>query len=143
MLFKWIVRAPTKKMSRRFVGGDRLQRGRGIGGILRIASRLFSPFAKVVKSALKSDTGRKIGNAVKEQAVESSINLVSDIAKGRNVKESLRDELENVKRNTKRKAVEIGLDELKKISKKAVKNDGKKSTPKKSKTKKLKKDIFS
>ena len=59
------------------------------------------------------------------------------------MKESLRDELENVKRNTKRKAVEIGLDELKKISKKAVKNDGKKSTPKKSKTKKLKKDIFS
>ena len=83
-------------MSRRFIGGDRIQRGRGIGGILRIASRLLSPIAKVVKSALQTDTGRKIGNAVKQQAIESSINLASDIAKGKTVKQSFKDELEKI-----------------------------------------------
>lgn len=131
-------------MSRRFIGGDRLQRGRGIGGILRIASRLLSPIAKVVKSALHSDTGKKIGNAVKQQAIESSINLASDIAKGKTVKQSFKDELEKVKHNTKRKAVEIGLDHLKNYSTKSHADGEKKKTyPKKSKPKKIKKDIFS
>lgn len=131
-------------MSRRFIGGDRLQRGRGIGGILRIASRLLSPIAKVAKSALQSDTGRKIGNAVKQQAIESSINLASDIAKGKTVKESFKDELKNVKHNTKRKAVEIGLDHLKNYSTKPLAiGEKKKAYPKKSKPKKKKRDIFS
>ena len=131
-------------MSRRFIGGDRIQRGRGIGGILRIASRLLSPIAKVVKSALQTDTGRKIGNAVKQQAIESSINLASDIAKGKTVKQSFKDELENVKHNTKRKAVEIGLDHLKNYSSNPIAIGGKKKAyPKKSKPKKRKRDIFS
>ena len=131
-------------MSRRFIGGDRIQRGRGIGGILRIASRLLSPIAKVVKSALQTDTGRKIGNAVKQQAIESSINLASDIAKGKTVKQSFKDELENVKHNTKRKAVEIGLDHLKNyVTKSAAVGEKKKTYPKKPKPKKRKKDIFS
>ena len=131
-------------MSRQFIGGDRIQRGRGIGGILRIASRLLSPIAKVVKSALQTDTGRKIGNAVKQQAIESSINLASDIAKGKTVKQSFKDELENVKHNTKRKAVEIGLDHLKNYSTNPIAVGKKKKTyPKKPKPKKRKKDIFS
>ena len=131
-------------MSRRFIGGDRLQRGRGVGGILRIASRLLSPIAKVVKSALQSDTGRKIGNAVKQQAIESSINLASDIAKGKTVTESFKDELKNVKHNTKRKAVEIGLDHLKNYSSNPIAiGVKKKAYPKKSKPKKRKRDIFS
>ena len=131
-------------MLRRFIGGDRLQRGRGIGGILRIASRLLSPIGKVVKSALHSDTGKKIGNAVKQQAIESSINLASDIAKGKTVKQSFKDELENVKHNTKRKAVEIGLDHLKNYGTKSpAVGEKKKTYPKKSKPKKIKKDIFS
>ena len=131
-------------MSARFQGGDRLQRGRGIGGVLRIASRLLTPFAKVVKSALQSDTGRKIGKAVKQQAIESSINLASDIANGKPIKDSLSDEFKNVKRNTKRKAVEIGLDHLKNYSTKPTATGGKKKTePKNTKLKKRKKDIFS
>lgn len=139
-----ITKAQQKKMSLRFIGGDRIQRGRGLGGFFRIASRLFTPIAKVVKSALQSDTGRKIGNAVKEQAVESSINLVSDIVKGKNVEDSLRDEITNVKRNTKRKAVEIGVEHLKNYTAKhGIIGRKKKAHPKTPKSKKSKKDIFS
>ena len=38
-------------MSLRFKGGERLQRGRGIGGLLRLVKSLFTP---LVKSAGKS-----------------------------------------------------------------------------------------
>ena len=98
----------------------------------------------MVKSALQSDTGRKIGKAVKQQAIESSINLASDIANGKPIKDSLSDEFKNVKRNTKRKAVEIGLDHLKNYSTKPTATGRKKKTePKNTKLKKRKKDIFS
>ena len=96
-----------------FDGGNRLQRGSGVGGWLKLASRLFSPFARVAKKAIESNTGRKIVNAVKEQAIDSSMNIASDIAKGRNIKESIGDEFENAKSNSKRKALEIGVDYLK------------------------------
>ena len=62
-----------------FDGGERLQRGRGIGGLLKLASKLFSPLARVAKKALQSNTGKKLANAVKEQAIESSINVASDL----------------------------------------------------------------
>jgi len=126
-------------MTFRFVGGDRIQRGRGIGGILRLASKLFSPVTNVVKSVLRSNTGKQIGTAVKEQAVSSGINLATDIANGRNVKESLLAEMKNVKKAAKRKAAEIVLDNLKPdeiVPKKKVKK-------KKKTTLKRKKDIFS
>ena len=96
-----------------FDGGGRLQRGSGVGGFLKLASRLFSPLARVAKKALESNTGRKLVKAVKEQAIDSSINIATDIAKGRNLKDSLEDEFENAKSNSKRKAIGIGLDYLK------------------------------
>ena len=34
-------------MSLRFKGGERLQRGRGIGGLLRLVKSLFTPLVKV------------------------------------------------------------------------------------------------
>ena len=43
-----------------FHGGERLQRGRGIGGLLRIASKLFRPMGTLTAKALKSQTGKKI-----------------------------------------------------------------------------------
>ena len=126
-------------MALRFIGGDRIQRGRGVGGLLRLASKLFSPVARVVKNVLRSNTGKLIGNAVKEQAVESSINVVSDIAKGRNIKESLKDEIHNVKHNAKRKALEIGVSHLKNFSSESDKfRKKKKTTPKKKLNGKLK-----
>ena len=38
-------------MSIQFIGGDRFQRGRGIGGLLRIAEGLFKPLIGTVAKA--------------------------------------------------------------------------------------------
>ena len=63
-------------------GGNLLQKGRGIGGLLRAASSLFKPFFKTVGStALKvarSNTGKAIGKALKEQAISSAKNIAID-----------------------------------------------------------------
>ena len=38
-------------MGLNFIGGERIQRGKGIGGLLRAASKLFSPITKLTKKA--------------------------------------------------------------------------------------------
>ena len=127
-----------------FDGGGRLQRGSGVGGFLKLASRLFSPLARVAKKALESNTGRKLVKAVKEQAIDSSINIATDIAKGRNLKDSLEDEFENAKSNSKRKAIGIGLDYLKgnENTRKKRKIQIKSKLKRKSNKKTKKRDIF-
>ena len=126
-----------------FDGGDRLQRGRGVGGLLKLASKLFSPLTRIAKKAIQSNTGKQITNAVKEQAIQSSINVASDIAKGRNIKDSIEDEFENAKTNSKKRAFEIGIDYLKgrDNTKRKKKVEIKKNSKKKT-NKKIKRDIF-
>ena len=89
-------------MSLRFKGGNLLQRGRGIGGLLRAASSLFKPLFKTVGStALKvarSDAGKAIGKAVKEQAISSAKNIALDTFSGKNIKDSVRNEVKNVRK---------------------------------------------
>ena len=96
-------------MSLRFKGGHLLQKGRGIGGLLRAASSLFKPLFKTVGStALKvarSDAGRAIGKAVKEQAISSAKNIAIDTISGKNIKDSVRNEVKNVR---KRAGEELG-----------------------------------
>ena len=82
-------------MSLRFRGGERLQRGRGIGGLLRLVKSVFSPLVKTVAKAVKSNTGKALGNALKEQAISSAINLTGDVIQGNNLKESLKNELKS------------------------------------------------
>ena len=127
-----------------FVGGERIQKGRGIGGLLRFASKLFLPISRVAKKAIQSNAGKKIVDAVKEQAIDSSINIATDIAKGKDLKGSLSNELENVKDKTKRKAVEIGLDFLNEKSAKNRKKQLQKSSKKTKVNRRGKgRDIFS
>ena len=133
-------------MGLHFIGGERLQRGRGIGGLLKIASKLFFPVAKIAQKVLKSNTGKKIAHAVKDQAINSSINIVKDLVEGKNIKESLTDEFDNVKLNSKRKAIEIGsgfineqISKQNNPPKRAKKNKNKKN---KNKNKSFKRDIF-
>ena len=95
-----------------FAGSDRIQRGRGIGGLFKIASKLFAPLASFTKKALSSKVGEKVVKAVKKQAIDSSLNIAKDLAAGKNVKESLKSEFENAKQNSKRKALEMGSDYL-------------------------------
>lgn len=120
-----------------FRGGERIQRGKGIGGVLRIASKLFTPLKNIVQKALSSDTGKKVISSVKEQAIDSSINLAKDLASGKNLKRSITDEMENVKANAKRKAIDIGIDLLK-----AKKKTQSKTKNKIVKKRKKQKDIF-
>ena len=82
-------------MSLRFRGGERLQCGRGIGGLLRLVKSVFSPLVKTVAKAAKSNTGKALGNVLKEQAISSAINLTGDVIQGNNLKESLKNELKS------------------------------------------------
>ena len=94
-------------MSLRFAGGERLQRGRGIGGILRLAKSVFSPLLSkmgtAAVSAVKSKTGQKAIKALKKQAIDSSLNLATDVLSGKNLKDSLDDEVLNVKEKSLQK----------------------------------------
>ena len=66
-------------MSLRFRGGETLQRGRGIGGLLRLVKSVFSPLVqtagKTIVKAAKSKAGKAIINEVKDQAIDSGLRL--------------------------------------------------------------------
>ena len=86
-------------MSIRFSGGDRFQRGRGIGGILRLAKSLFKPVMRTVGKAVKSNTGKAIGNAIKEQVIESGANLAVDALRGNNLRDGINREVNAFKQH--------------------------------------------
>ena len=81
-----------------FYGGERIQKGRGIGGLLRLLKSVFMPavksVGKTVLRAAKSDTGKMIGQALKEQAIESGINLATSALRGENLKNTAEAELQ-------------------------------------------------
>ena len=104
---------------------------------LPTATKLFTPLKNVTQKVLSSKTGRKVISSVKEQAIDSSINLAKDLASGKNLKQSITDEVENVKDNMKRKAVDIGIDFLKSKKKKPQK-----TKKKVAQRRKKQKDIF-
>ena len=88
-------------MSLRFRGGESLQRGRGIGGLLRLAKSLFSPIVRSIGEtavkAAKSRAGKKIIEEVKDQAVSTGINMLADAVRGNDMKQSAKRELKAVK----------------------------------------------
>ena len=88
-------------MGIQFYGGERIQKGRGIGGLLRLLKSVFLPAVKSVgKTVLrtaKSDTGKMIAHALKEQAIESGINLASSALRGENLKNAAEAELQTSK----------------------------------------------
>ena len=88
-------------MSLRFSGGYPIQRGRGIGGLLRTVASFFKPIIKTIGKtavkAVKSDAGKMIGKTLKEQAVSSALNLTADALRGNDLKESLRHEVASSK----------------------------------------------
>ena len=100
-------------MSLRFRGGERLQRGRGIGGLLRLAKSLFTPVVKSIgKTAIKavnSKVGKQAIKAVKDQAIDSAMNLAGDLIAGNDMGVGFKRELEA----TRGKAVDT-LDEIQK-----------------------------
>ena len=89
-------------MSLRFKGGERLQRGRGIGGLLRLVKSVFSPLiksaGKTVVKAVTSSTGKAVMNSLKDQAIDSGMKIATDALRGEDMEESLQQELQHVKR---------------------------------------------
>ena len=134
-----------QKMGPFFIGGKRVQRGKDIGGLLRLATKLLRPVGTLAAKALKSDTGKRIVDAVKNQAIDSSLNIAKDLAEGKNIKETFKNEFDNVKDNTKRKAIDIGVDLLRGNIEKPPQKKAKKiirKATKKSKKSKRRGDIF-
>ena len=90
-------------MSLRFSGGQVLQKGRGIGGLLRLMKSVFAPVVKSVSrgvvSAAKSEGGKKLLNVLKEQAINSSMNIAADTLQGADLKDSFQKEAKNLKKN--------------------------------------------
>ena len=89
-------------MSLRFRGGERLQRGRGIGGLLRLLKSVFSPLVKsagktIVKAAT-SDTGKAVLRNIKDQAIDSLVKVTTDAVRGEDMNVSLQNEMQHVKR---------------------------------------------
>ena len=84
-------------MSIRFRGGESLQRGRGIGGLLRLVKSVFSPIVKsfgtTALKAVTSKTGKKVLGSIKDQAISSAVNMASDVIKGNDLRESFQNEV--------------------------------------------------
>ena len=76
-----------------FSWGDRFQRGRGIGGIFKIAIKLFQPIIGTLCKAVKSDTEKAIRKTIKEQEIESGIYLATDALRENNLSEGLNREV--------------------------------------------------
>ena len=88
-------------MSIRFRGGESLQRGRGIGGLLRLVKSVFSPIVKsfgtTALKAVTSKTGKKVLESIKDQAVSSAVNMASDVIKGNDLRESFQNEVSSAR----------------------------------------------
>ena len=109
-------------MALRFKGGERLQRGRGIGGLLRLARGLFKPLVTNAKKVITSNAAKAAGKAIANQFVESGANIASDALMGNDVNESFQRELQAGRKNAA-----IGVQKLKRgIQQKRTKEPPKK-----------------
>ena len=118
-------------MTLKFTGGEYLQRGRGLGGLLRLAKSVFSPIVRTVTQAAKSNTGKAILNALKEQAIESTVNLATDALRGNDMSESFQGEFNSIRENAAN-SIENLRNPRKRPKKKAQKGSGCESKAKKS-----------
>lgn len=79
------------------------QRGKGIGGFFRAVSSVLKPILKsiggTVIRAAKSNTGKAIGKAITEQALDSALNMTKDVLAGNSLKDSWEHESSNIKSN--------------------------------------------
>ena len=88
-------------MGLHFEGASRLQRGQGIGGILRALKSVFTPMlrsaGRTAVKAATSSTGKAIGSALRDQAINTATNLTVDALRGNDMSHSLQNELDMVK----------------------------------------------
>ena len=88
-------------MSIHFRGGELQQKGKGIGGFFRAVGSVLKPFlmsiGRTAISAAKSNTGRAIGKAISEQALDSALNMTRDVLAGNSLKNSFEQETSELK----------------------------------------------
>ena len=93
-------------MSLHFRGGELQQKGKGIGGFFRIVNSVLKPLVKrvgqTVLNAATSNTGKAIGKAISEQALESTLNMTHDMLSGNSLSESFETEKKNLKDKAKK-----------------------------------------
>ena len=70
---------------------------------------LFQPIIKTIGRAVKSNTGKAIGKAIKEHVIESGTNLATDVLRGNNLSEGLNREV-----NTFKERGAVGIEQLQK-----------------------------
>ena len=89
-------------MSLRFRGGERLQRGRGIGGLLRLVKSVFLPMVKTagkqIVRAATSNTGKAVMGSVRDQAISAGTNLAIDALRGSDMQESFSNEVSGMRK---------------------------------------------
>ena len=109
--------------------GARIQRGRGIGSILSGLFRSVLPAVsraglRTAKRIVQSDVAKDIGRQMKDVAARSAVNMTLDTLEGKNVGESLQNQLNSAKK-------EISSSLRKSISRKRSKVNKSKATPRK------------
>ena len=91
-------------MSIHFRGGELQQKGKGIGGFFRAVSSVLKPILWSAKrtaiNAAKSNTGKAIGKAITEQALDSALNMTKDVLAGNSLKNSFDHETSKLKSKT-------------------------------------------
>ena len=87
-------------MSIQFSGGERFQRGRGMGELLRLAECLFKPAIESIGRVVKSNMEKATGYALKNQAIDTAKNLATDVLNGNPLKEGVKREVNNIKKQS-------------------------------------------
>ena len=121
-------------MPLRFDGGERLQRGRGLGGILRAIKGVFSPLirgiGRTAAKAIKSNTGKLVASKLKDQAIDSALSLTSDALRGNDMEQSLSSEFNKVRENAAGTLDEIKSSRKRGVSRPRVTNTKRRKTSK-------------
>ena len=58
---------------------------------------MFKPVIQTTDKAAKSTTGKAVGRALKNQAIETASNLATDILSGNSLKDGVEKEVNNIK----------------------------------------------
>ncbi len=81
--------------------GPRYQKGRGLGNIFMSMFRGLAPIARLGmqagKKILSSPLAKKLGNAALDVAKTSATSLAADLVDGKNMNESMQQELEKAR----------------------------------------------
>lgn len=117
--------------SMNFHRGPYLQRGKGLGNILGSLFRAALPVVSSIgRSIFSSPITRNLAHTAKKAAIDTGLNVISDVVEGKNLGESVKDNLGEA-----RSRIAQSLRERPKPTKKR-KNPGKKAkAPKKKKYK--------